>query len=127
MNKEIKLKCGVITKVDKNLIISSHYEDYEVKLEDVKEIDKAHMELAQGEKIYAILDSTNHHTVFTKEAQHFMANECEIRHLLIATLIILNRLPTRLLARFFISFHKPKYPVKIFKSIEEAKKWIAKQ
>jgi len=124
MEKEIKLKCGTIKRIEGNIIFACYHEGYEIRLADVKQIDEAFFELANEDKIYSLMDSSNRHTYFTKEAQNYLAKEAKSRYLLVASVVVLNQLPMRILARFFVTFHKPNYPVKICKSIEEGKKWI---
>lgn len=124
MEKQIEISCAVIEKLAEDVILIIYKKDYNVELKDVEEVEEVYKELANGKPVFSILDSTDQFVNFSKEAQNFLAQEGEMVSQLIAATVVLNNLPTRLLARFFISFHKPAYPTKIFKTRKEALAWI---
>jgi len=125
MNKIFEIKCATIELLSDDVILIQYLEDYAVEIDDVKELDVKLSNYLKGKKIYTITDFSNQFNSFSKEAQQFLAKEGKVIALLLASAVVINNLPTRLLARFFMRFHKPNYPVKIFANISNAKDWIA--
>jgi len=124
MNNIIEIKCAKIDLIAKDVIYIKYGMDCDVEIEDVKELDIKIRSYLNGLEVYSITDFSNQFILFTKEAQQFMAKEAGFIKQLLGSSIVINNLPTRLLARFFMSFHKPNYPVKIFATVDDAKDWI---
>ena len=125
MEESIEIECATVKRISSDIIIVKYKKDYDVHLKDAKEVDKTYTKLIGNNRIYSILDSTDQHTYFKKDAQKYLADEGETVQKLIASLIVLNGLPTRILTRFFVRFLKPPYVVKIFKTVDEAMDRIA--
>lgn len=83
-------------------------------LEIVKKSNKTHLPLLSDGRG---LKSISH------EARNRFSSENAAKYIL-ANAILVNSLPTRLIANFFIKFHKPTFPVKIFSSEKDAIKWL---
>ena len=64
--------------------------------------------------------------VISKEARDFAANG-DLQSIISAFAIIASDLPMKLVGNFFIHFHKPGQPTKIFSDKDEARKWLLEQ
>ena len=66
------------------------------------------------------------YSVFSPEAQKYLANEAPmvVQNRLLGFAITIDSLPNRMLAKFYIAFFKPTYPVKIFSNETEAMDWL---
>ena len=118
----VEIPCAVITMLDVDIFKVEYRNDYRVELKDAIELDRVFVELSQGAGIYTLLDTSGKHALFSKEAQRFLAKEgimVKERRILDFALVIDN-LPNRLLAKFYITFFKPKYPIKIFPNVDSA-------
>ena len=124
MEKEIEINCAVIKKLAEDVILIIYKDDFYVELKDVLEVEGVYKELSDGKPIFSILDSTNQYVNFSKEAQNFLAKGSDVVFQLIASTVVINNLPVRLMTQFFILLHKPLFPTKIFKTRQEALDWI---
>ena len=124
MNNILEIKCAKIDLIAKDVIYIKYGMDCYVEIEDVKELDIKIRSYLNGKEIYAISDFSNQFVSFSKEAQQFMAKEASFIKQLLGSAIVINNLPTRLLVRFFMNFHKPNYSFEIFANLDDAKDWI---
>jgi hypothetical protein len=90
-------------------------------------VDDVFLEFADGKPIYGIMDGIKKQSLFTSEAQKFLANEAPLikNKQMLGFAIVIDSLPNRIMAKFFITFFKPKHPVKIVATEEQALLWIA--
>jgi len=126
MNKIVEIKCATIELLSDDVIHIRYNKDYEVTLTDVVELDSKLSTYLKGVEVYSISDFSNQYNNFTKEAMNFLAKEGKVVKQIKGGVLVINNLPNRLLSRFFISFHKPNYPVKIVANIDNAKSWVTK-
>jgi hypothetical protein len=83
-------------------------------IEAIKEItDDRHPVLVDARVIFTI----------TQEARELAAENSKNR---LAKAVLINSLATRLIGNFYINFHKPSIPTKIFTSREDAIEWLTK-
>lgn len=75
---------------------------------------------------YRVLVDLRTNPVITKEARDFAAGGV-MRNYISAFAILANELSMRLVGNFFIHFHKPDQPTKIFTDEEAARQWLLKQ
>ena len=81
-----------------------------------------YIEICDGEKRPFMFSAFND-VIITKESRE---NSSKIEHLYpgIATALIANSLPYRLIANFYLKINKPKTPYKIFKDEPSAILWL---
>ncbi len=75
-----------------------------------------------GEELLALVDVSQMESI-TGEARTLAAGK-ELEALYKALAIVAISPAMKLVAKFFIAFHKPPRPTKIFTSTDEAKKWL---
>src|SRR5579863_3293583 len=86
-----------------------------IELNNAEEIVAAYLEiLKKSNKVHLPLfwDGRGLKSI-SHEARNRFSSENAAKYIL-ANAILVNSLPTRLIANFFIKFHKPTFPVKIF-------------
>lgn len=84
-----------------------------------------YLEICQNEK-YGFLFEAMDNVTITKEARE-NSKKLETTAPSIATAVIANSLPYRLIANFYLKFNKPKIPFKVFRLQEEGIYWLKEQ
>ena len=123
----IELDFCTVRRLDYNIIHAQYVDGAHLELDDAKKLIAAYEELAQGDKVFSLADvSGGKNMTLDSDAQQLMSREGKFikEGNIIATGVVLNSLAIRMVARFFIRFHKPVYPMKIFSTKEEAIKWF---
>ena len=93
-------------------------------MEGAKLLDSDCVALSGGESYGIIIESRNISSNITGGALNYLAEHAPSRELTLASAMLVNNLPIRLLAKVYIRYHKPPYPSKIFKDRESAEKWM---
>ncbi len=75
---------------------------------------------------FRVLVDLRSNPVISKEARDFAASG-QIQSFISAFAILASDLPMRLVGNFFIHFHKPNQPTKIFTDEHEARTWLLEQ
>lgn len=114
-----------ITKLTKSIIKFKTFNRIHLTLKDGIEIHQAMVEISQG-KPYAVLMDASNYFSSTNKLRTLLASK-EITGLRYATAAVIKLLSVKLMAQFFISFHKPATPSKIFDTEEEAFRWLQEQ
>lgn len=121
----IKLKHAEITLYQENIYMLTFEDDYEVELEDAIEIDKTFIKITNNTKFSVIVDARDKFSSITNDARNFFANDPEIIPIREKIAIVVNNMPTKILANFFMRFNRPQTPTKVFNNLEEAVKWLS--
>lgn len=127
MTKKIQIDCAEIELLENGIIQLKYSSDYNVELEDVKEVEQVFIEFSQGGDIFCLMDTSGRLNNYTPEAQKYLSKEASIvkEEKMRCSAVVIDNLPNRILARFFSSFFKPQFKIQIFSSNEEALKWLA--
>jgi hypothetical protein len=99
--------------------------DAEIETEDAQKIIQAFhrlMIISDKDKFLLLSDARLLHSASAGSRKLF-SSDVITRHIR-ANAIIVDSLPVRLIANFFISFHKPKSPTQIFNTEQEAIQWL---
>jgi hypothetical protein len=106
---------------DGSIIIVTIKDDVELTLEDIIVHRRIAHELTDG-RPHAVLAIAGERTQATEEARRYAAgNVPEGR---VAEAIIIGSLPVRIMGNFYLKFHKPEVPTRMFDDQEEALKWL---
>lgn len=97
-------------------------EGSEFDLPAIQEQHAAQDELT-GNDTYAVLVDATHHVSMSKECREFMAAYSNPRRKATA-LLTNNNLATIILANFYLRFHRPNTPTRMFNSESEAMNWL---
>jgi len=95
-----------------------------IELEDAIEIDNISYDLVEGKHFVTLADFRNIRSTINHEAREHFATNKKITDIRKGQAIVVNSLHTKLLANFYMKFHKPENPVKIFSDYDKAEKWI---
>ncbi|HEX8517601.1 MAG TPA: hypothetical protein VF868_15495 [Bacteroidia bacterium] len=99
-------------------------EDAEIDLDEVKACFEVYRQMGAGKenKVLQLIDARLNFTM-SREAREHTANEG--RNFFIASAVISENLPVRLLVNFFGLFYKHQVsPIKLFSSEEAARSWL---
>ena len=117
-----------VERISHNVLYIFYKDNHRVELEDVVELNDYIYEMSeQGQyKVYTIVKSTGNFTSFTREAFNYLSKDAPIvkKKIVGCTATIINNLPSRMIARFFMNFYKPKYPMRLFANYEKANFWV---
>lgn len=96
----------------------------EITMEDARHDFQQAGDMVNFQKTPVLADSRNY-THFDHEIRDFYSSK-EAAERISAMAILINSIPTRLMGNFFINFHKPHFPTRLFTSENEAIKWLLK-
>ncbi len=123
----IKLKHAEISYLHKNIYLLVFEDDYEIEIQDAVEIDKAFIELLKGKEFSVLVDTQQRFSSISNEARNFFANDPEILPFRKKIAIVVDNMPTKLLANFFIRFNKPQTPTRLFTNYDKAMGWLEEE
>ena len=94
----------------------------EIFLQDAKENTAAIETFYNGKKFPLLVDIRNIKSISPEAREHFTLKGRE--SVVKAYAIILSSSPSRMIGNFFLSFHKPAVPVKLFDHEDKALAWL---
>ncbi len=118
------MKCGggEISLLKEKILFVDIESQQEITVDDVREFQAAAMGLAEGEKLYSIVNY-GAYTLPSKEAREYCLNQ-ETDKYLLGRAIVVNDMGQMILARHTLKRTTKKIPLEIFTNIEDAKEWI---
>lgn len=122
--EEIVLKTATLRLDNSGILWVCYQKEVDMTPEDAKKHIEAVVKLSGGKKRPFLIDTRNARGSYSVEAMRTLAKNPEIVRVRKAQAIIIDSLPNRLLANFYIKFHKPENPIKIFEKEGEALKWL---
>lgn len=106
------------------IIVVTIKDDIELTLQDIKD----HREICRrmvGEQPHCVLAIAGERTRATEEGRIYAASHIPAGR--VAEAIIVHSLPVRILANFYLRFHKPGLPTRLFDNYEDAMSWLRMQ
>lgn len=97
----------------------------ELSAKDVEQIHDCYLKIGNGNKVY-VLVTFQGYIPMSDEAME-MANKNKAQNIHGATAYVVGNLAIRIGIRFFMNFHKHKYPVTIFGTMPEAISWLRQE
>lgn len=113
-----------IIHLQHNLYLLKFDDDYEVELEDAIEIDQAFINITNNQPFCVVVDARNRYSSASNDARNFFANDPEILPIRKKIAIVVNNMPTRIIANFFVKFNRPQTPTKVFNDYNKAIEWL---
>jgi hypothetical protein len=98
----------------------------EINGEDVAMLLEFAKRTVSDAEYFRVLVDLRSNPVISKEARDFAAGAAMGAHIS-AFAILASDLPMRLVGNFFIHFHKPDQPTKVFTEESAARKWLLEQ
>jgi hypothetical protein len=120
--QEIDLAHTVLRMRDDGIVQVNFSDKLEIDINEVKEIVEAQKELSKGKKVL-VLNIAGKQTSATSAARDFAASQDAVKYTL-AEAYIVNNLAQKLVGNFYVNFHKPKAPTKIFTNEADAVNWL---
>ena len=108
--------------IEPRIIRLSVIENIELEQQDAKEIITDAVALANGETYAILFDANSNGTISFEAREEFAQSKKRI-----AAAIVTNSLANKLLGNFFVNFHKPKTPSRMFTEDKEAIEWLREQ
>lgn len=108
-----------------NIYILKFEDDYEIELEDAIEIDQAFIKITNNQPFCVVVDARNRYSSASSNARNFFANNPEILPIRKKIAIVVNNMPTRMIANFFVTFNQPQTPTKVFNIYNKAIDWLS--
>ena len=124
--KKIELEKSFIEILNGNIVQLKFKNDVAFDLRDAIETNKAIYSLIKGKPFLSLVDARVYGSI-SADARDFFAKDFLTKDIRIAEAIVINNLPTRLFAKFYIKVSRPANVVKIFSDIEDAKLWLRLQ
>lgn len=95
-----------------------------IDLEEAKKVSNLIIELCKGTPYPFITNGLGITIRMNNDARDFFATFPPLTKVRKAQALLVNNMPSKLLANFFIKYHKPVNPTKIFTDMDSALKWI---
>jgi uncharacterized protein YrzB (UPF0473 family) len=99
-------------------------EKAEIDIPQVEELYAKLKELTEGKRYVMLVDARTHATS-TNEARVFSSKNPAKKNM-VAEAILVNNIAVKLAANFYINFHKPSQPTRLFTGREDAVSWLKK-
>lgn len=124
--KHIELEKVHLYLIEKGFTLLVAKDKVDIELEDAVEIDDISYDLVEGKPFVTLVDVRNTRSSMSHAAREHFATNKKITAIRKAQSIVVNSLHTKILANFYMKFHKPSNPVKIFSDYEKAEIWVRK-
>ena len=120
--KSIDLEHSIVS-LRSDSIIQIHCKDnIEIDVKESEEMVNAIGELSGGKKAL-VLGIAGDNTTATPAARNHSASPEGIKYTL-ADAFVINSLAQKIIGNFYLSFHKPGVPTKVFDDIDKAVEWL---
>lgn len=109
-------------KYDDNILYVIIKENVDLGIPEMDELLEFSAKFTNYEKRYTIVDTRSNYNSSQEVSNHYANSDYnKYRY---ADAFIVNSLAMRLLVNFYIRFHKPKIPTKLFNDEQSALNWI---
>ena len=125
MDNKLKAESNSAYFEHRDKYIYCRYKDLTlVHLEEAKINAEILIGMSNGKRYPIISDGLNIHARFSHKARDFFSTYEPLLEVRSAQAFLINNTPNRLLANFYIKFHTPPNPIKVFSKLEDAEVWI---
>ena len=119
----IETSIGTIMMRPDGIVMMDLRDNMKIEIVEISEFYNALAKLTGGKRCL-LLVQTGQGSTSSREAREFAANYRKKG--IIAQAVIANNLAHKLLANFYLRFHKPSQPMQIFSTEEEGLHWLQK-
>lgn len=120
--KMTKCKKGSVELLNSNVLLVDIASQKKIDAEDIYEMRNVALNLIGNKKLYSIINY-GAYSLPTKEARE-LCMEDEQNPNILARAIVVNDMGQLILAKHTVKNRKTNVPTQIFKSLDEAKKWV---
>lgn len=117
----IDLGFATVSLIELNIINTNIITKYTINLEQAKLLLDAYLKVGNGQKLPHLITASKF-VIMEKEVMEFVSTEANKYGK--ADAFVIQTLAQKIIANFYIKFHKPKVPTKFFQSKEKALNWL---
>ena len=110
--------------IDEGFALAKVKDNVDCDLEGAIEIDDLTYETVEGKPFVILIDARDIRSSLTHEAREYIATNKKIAGIRKAQAIVVNNLHIKILANFYMNFHRTSNPVKVFSDYSKAEKWL---
>lgn len=123
---EIELNSANISLDRDRVLLIKFKSGADVDIEETKKIMNLSAEMVDKKRFYVLVDARDIFVSVDHKSRKYMA-EHEVNKYNIAQAMVVNNMPVRMIANFYLRFYKHAYPMKVFKNINKARAWLMRQ
>lgn len=120
--KSMDIRCARVSLREDGIMLMEFRDDMEITLQDRYELLKAGKEISGNVRRNVLILSGDRMTM-TAKARKIDLNK-RVQEFTLREALVINSLGTRISATFYYKLRNPGYPVKTFKTEEEALTWL---
>ena len=124
MMDKIELTKASLYKIDEKTLCLIYKSDVNFKLKDAIETNNAIFKMANGKPYTVLVDGRGVYGNITNEARNHFVIDPKTKDIRLAEALLIDNLPARIFANFYIKVNKPNNPVKIFSKKQKAVEWL---
>ena len=124
MTNKVETSKTIIYKWNEHTICLSYKPDINITLIDAIETSSQIHEITKDNYYNILIDLRGIFGNMTNEARNHFATDSKIQKYKIAEALLIDNLPVRIIAKFYMKFNKPSGLVKIFNNKEKAINWL---
>jgi hypothetical protein len=124
--KKVETQTASISLCDDGLVRVMLKKDAEIDLPKSQENIAAYLELINDKQYAFLFYAEDDSVIYTEEARR-NAKQNEAAFDKVCAGVVIKNLAQKIVANFYLKFHQPGYPFKVFTNIEEAERWCLAQ
>tara|TARA_B100000809_G_scaffold160242_1_gene157617 strand:+ start:2277 stop:2657 length:381 start_codon:yes stop_codon:yes gene_type:complete len=124
--KQIDLDSANISLDKDRVLLINFKDDADVGIEEAEEIMNSSSIMVGEKQFYVLINAKDIFVSVDHKSRKYMA-EHGIHKYNIAQAMVVNNMPVRIIANFYLNFYKHTYPMKVFTDIVKARKWLLLQ
>ena len=112
-------------RLEENILHTAMKNVKELSAKDVEQINDCYLKIGNGNKVYVLVTFQDFIPISDKAIK--AATENKVQNMRGATAYVVDNLAQRLGIRFFMNFHKHKFPIAIFGTKDKAIAWLREE
>lgn len=121
--QKCELYSAVITLKDDELRVKFK-DNISVEIGEAIKLINTALEMLDGKWFYLMVDARDILSSMDHSSRKYIAEHEEFNAQNYAQAIVVNNMPIRLLANFYLKFYSHPNPVKVFSKMDEGEKWL---
>jgi hypothetical protein len=116
-------KCQLI-RLDANIVVLRFKNDIEFEEQDAKDAQNVLVNMFEDTYYLMLVDARDIFGTISHDARQFFAKDTRVLDKRKAEALLVNSTANYLIAKFYMQFHKPNNPIKVFKDYDKAIGWL---
>jgi len=122
--KEVQCDISTVKLIEDDVLFIDIIPNSDFVLKDFQQLMDAAKKIGRGKKFYNIINVGEYTSPDHESRVASTSDEGSIYK--IADAFVIHSFPQKVIANFYLNFHKPVVPTRFFNTIEGAKEWIEK-